>query len=101
MRESLLAFSMACLCRSGPEKDASRMDMPRGKSPDFHSLTLRIELSMNAVYQSMPSTIAAAANNLRWVERQLLTHAPVRQRIYGGVNMKLLGRVNTIAEPRR
>jgi hypothetical protein len=26
MRESLLAFSMACLCRSRPEEEASRMD---------------------------------------------------------------------------
>jgi hypothetical protein len=66
MGESLLAFSMACLCRSRPEEEASRMDhVPRGKSPDFHSLTLRIKLSMNAVYQLMPSRKVATANSLR------------------------------------
>jgi hypothetical protein len=49
---------------------ASRIDQLCGKSPDFHSLTLPVKLPMSAVYQLMPSTIAAAVNSLGSVGRR-------------------------------
>jgi hypothetical protein len=66
-------FSRSCLCRSSVLKtEASVMAsiMPCGKPPDFNSLTLRIKLSKNPVYQSMPGeTAAAAAKNFRRVRK--------------------------------
>jgi hypothetical protein len=66
--------------------------MPRGKSPDFRSLTLRIKLSMNPLYELMLKWIAAAATYLRRVGRQLLISAPVSPMHYGAMKMRLLSK---------
>jgi hypothetical protein len=59
-----------------PKRRPAEWIMPRGKSPDFRSLTLRIKLSMNAVYQLMPSR-KWPPRTASEVGRRLLTHAPV------------------------
>jgi hypothetical protein len=59
-RESLLRFLYVMFAGIGPEKRASRTITPCGESPDYRSLTLRIKLSMNPVYQLMLGKTDAA-----------------------------------------
>jgi hypothetical protein len=59
--EAELPYSLCRVCskvapRKGrPARWPAESIIPCGKSPDFQSLTLHIKLSMNPVYQLMPS----------------------------------------------